>query len=321
MKGHVLVTGGAGYIGSHVCKALANADYVPVAYDSLVLGHENAVKWGPLIRGNILDKPLLIQTLKTFSPVAVFHLASYSNARESCLTPESYYQNNLVGTASVLECLTKCLPNYLIFSSSASVYGKGSSDALTENSPLLPTQTYGHTKLLSEYMIEGFCKQNNICYAALRYFNAAGADLDGETGERHDPETHLIPLLIRVLNKEKEFFPLLNCSHPTRDGTALRDFIHVSDLAEGHILALEYMKKYGSNITLNLGSGTGHTVLEILTALEKRTQRKIPVHLLPPAEEPPSLVANISEATSLLNWHPKYSDLDTILDTALRWHL
>lgn len=321
MKGYVLVTGGAGYIGSHVCKALAAHDYIPITYDSLIIGHKSSVKWGPLIEGDILDKELLTKTLKTFAPIAVFHLASYSNTRQSILEANSYYQNNLIGTASLLECLANHPPSYFLFSSSAAVYGLGSDIPLNENSPLQPTHPYGHTKLLSEYMIDGFCKQKNILYANLRYFNAAGADPDKEIGESHDPETHLIPLLIQVLKKEKEHFPLLNTKHPTTDGTAKRDFIHVSDLAEGHIQALTWMEKYKKNITLNLGSGTGHTILEIIQRLQDITKTNIPISMQAPIEEPPSLVADIRTATSLLTWAPKLSNLNTILETALNWHL
>ncbi|MES2198858.1 MAG: UDP-glucose 4-epimerase GalE [Chlamydiota bacterium] len=321
MKGHVLVIGGAGYIGSHVCKALAAHGYIPITYDSLVIGHRLSVKWGPFIKGDILDKALLINTLKTFTPIAVFHLASYSNTRQSVLEAPSYYQNNLLGTASVLEALAESPPSYFLFSSSASVYGMGSSTPIKEDSPLHPTHPYGHTKLLSEYMVEGFCKQKTIQYANLRYFNVAGADPDKEIGETHDPETHLIPLLIQVLKKEKDCFPLLNNKHPTQDGTAQRDFIHVSDLAEAHIHALEWMDTYKKNITLNLGSGTGHTILEILQRLENLTGQKIPIALQPRIEEPPSLIADITKATELLNWIPKRSNLDTIIETALNWHL
>lgn len=321
MKGHVLVIGGAGYIGSHVCKALAAHDYIPITYDSLVIGHRQSVKWGPFVKGDILDKALLVNTLKTFLPLAVFHLASYSNTRQSVLEAPSYYQNNLLGTASVLEALTEYPPAYFLFSSSASVYGMGSSDPIKEDSPLHPTHPYGHTKLLSEYMVEGFCKQNNIHFANLRYFNAAGADPDKEIGETHDPETHLIPLLIQVIKKEKEYFPLLNSKHPTQDGTAKRDFIHVSDLAEGHIHALSWMDKYKKNITLNLGSGTGFTILEIIQRLESLTDKKIPISMQPSIEEPPSLIADTAKMTSLLNWIPKRSNLDTIIETALNWHL
>lgn len=321
MKENILVTGGAGYIGSHVCKALAASGYTPITYDSLTIGKRSSVKWGPLIQGDILDKVLFTRTLKEFSPLAVFHLASFSNTRQSVLEANSYYENNLLGTASILECLAKHPPHYLLFSSSAAVYGMGSNQPLEESAPLHPTHPYGHTKLLSEYMIEGFCKQNGIHFANLRYFNAAGADPDKEIGEAHDPETHLIPLLIQVVKKEKSYFPLLNSKHPTPDGTARRDFIHVSDLAEGHIQALAWMEKYKKNITLNLGSGTGYTILEIIKRLESLTNTKIPLSSESATAEPASLIANIKAATTSLHFNPKLSSLDTILETALNWHL
>ncbi len=320
MKGNVLVIGGAGYIGSHVCKALATHDYTPITYDSLVIGRLQSVKWGPFIKGDILDKNLLVSTLKAFMPIAVFHLASYSNTRQSIFEADSYYRNNLLGTATILEALTEYPPAYFLFSSSASVYGQGALTPIKEDALLHPTNPYGHTKLLSEYMVEGFCKQNNIHYANLRYFNVAGADPDKEIGEIHDPETHLIPLLIQVLKKEKACFPLLNTKHPTPDGTAERDFIHVSDLAKAHIHALEWLYKYKKNITLNLGSGSGYTILEIIKKLENITGQKIPISLQPPIEEPPSLIADTTKAKDLLNWIPS-SNLDMILETALNWHL
>lgn len=319
MKQHVLVIGGAGYIGSHLCKQLAANNYIPITYDSLSTGHQFAVKWGPLIEGDILDQALLTNTLKAFTPSVVFHLAAYSNIRES--TSQSCYQSNLLGTASILACLTKCPPEYFLFSSSAAVYGKGSANPLKEDSLTSPTHPYGHSKLLSEYMIEGFCRQQKIHYANLRYFNAAGADLEAEIGEAHYPETHLIPLLIQVLKQEQSYFPLLNNHHPTHDGSAQRDFIHVSDLAEGHIQTLKWMEKYKKNITLNLGSGIGHTILDVIQRLQEHTNKKIPIVSHTPIEEPPSLVANIDKAKDLLKWKPKYSGLDTILETALNWHL
>jgi len=321
MTNRVLVTGGAGYIGSHICKALALAGYTPVTYDSLEIGNRSAVKWGPLVEGNILDKSLLSETIKMFRPIAVFHLASYSNMRESLSQKDLYYKNNLVGTASVLECLTSAPPRCFLFSSSASVYGAGSNSPLKENSPVVPGHPYGHTKLLSEYMIEGFCKQRGIHYGNLRYFNAAGADPDGEIGEAHDPETHLIPLLIQVLKNEKAEFSLLNRSHKTADGTAERDFIHVSDLAEGHILAFRFMESEKKNLTINLGSGKGHTILEIVKRLEELSGKKIRVVSGQPTDEPGSLIADITSGSSLIGWNPKHSTLDTILQTALHWHL
>jgi UDP-arabinose 4-epimerase len=319
MSPYVLVTGGAGYIGSHLCKALANSGYIPIVYDSLVTGHKSAVKWGPFIKGDILNEPLLIQTLKRFSPLAVFHLAGYSDARESMQNPLSYYENNVIGTCSLLRALLKHPVPYFIFSSSAAVYGEGGSPLLKEDSRALPITPYGRTKLAIEKMIGDFSKENKVLYANLRYFNAAGADLEGETGEAHDPETHLIPLLIQVLQKKKGHFSLLKDSHATKDGTAVRDFIHVEDLAAGHIQALDYLIKYKKSITLNLGSEKGHSILEIISSLQKKTNKTIPIAKSIAVDEPSSLIADASLAKELIGFSPQHS-LDTILETALRWH-
>src|SRR3990167_383678 len=223
MSPYVLVVGGAGYIGSHLCKALAKNGYLPVVYDSLKTGHRSFVRFGPFVQGDLLDKALLVRTLKKYSPIAVFHLASDSNTREPASKAFSYYQNNLVGTFSLLEALLQHQVPYFIFSSSASIYGKGLANQIPETAKLDPINVYGRTKLSAEFMIKDFCEGQNMHYAYLRYFNAAGADLDGELGESHDPETHLIPLLIQVLQGKKEFFSILGKPHKTKDGTARRD--------------------------------------------------------------------------------------------------
>ncbi len=322
MGKNVLVTGGAGYIGSHLCKALALEGYTPITYDSLETGNLSSILFGPFVQGNVLDLPLLLSTLKTFQPIAVFHLASYTNARAPIEESQNYYRNNLIGTATLLEALKISPCPYLLFSSSASIYGNNSNDSLKikENSPLEGTSPYARTKLSSEKLIADFCKQNKTYYANLRYFNVAGADLDNEIGELHTPETHLIPLLIQVLQgKKKEFFLFAN-QHNTHDGTAKRDFIHVADLAQGHIDALHFLEKNKTSITLNLGSETGHTILDIITKLQEKTAKKIQIIKAHQIEEPASLIADTTLAKNLINWNPRNSSLDTILDTALRWH-
>lgn len=319
MSKNVLVTGGAGYIGSHLCKALALKGYTPVTYDSLKTGHLSAVRFGPFVKGDILDGPLLLSTLRTYKPEAIFHLASYSNTRDSTTEAALYYKNNLIGTHTLLETLLSCPVPYFIFSSSASVYGKATDIPLSESSLLIPSSPYGRIKLSSELMIADFCESQSMHYANLRYFNASGADLDAEIGESHYPETHLIPLLIEALKEEKPFH-LFESNHKTHDGTAKRDFVHVSDLAEGHIQALQFLKQNKKSITLNLGSGKGHTILDIITDLQTRTQKKIPIYKSSSLEEPACLIADITLAKELINWNPKYSTLDTIIETALRWH-
>jgi len=317
----ILVIGGAGYIGSHICKLFAQNGYCPIVYDTFATGHRSFAKFGPYVEANVLDKEKLQKALHTYAPLAVIHLAAYSNIRQSLLEKELYYQNNLQGTQTLLEALKTNPVPYLLFSSSASVYGMGSTLPLTEESKTSAYSPYAETKLLSEELIKDFCSQHATCYGILRYFNVAGADPEKEIGEAHTPETHLIPLLIQVLKKEKTAFPLLTTSHPTADGTAQRDFIHVSDLARAHIDVLQWMQTYKQNITLNLGSGKGHTLLEVIERLEKKVGCPITIEKKHPVEEPASLVADITKASSLLGWRPIHSDLDNILETALCWHL
>lgn len=316
-KESVLVTGGAGYIGSHVCKALAREGYIPVTYDSFETGHKWAVCFGPYVEGSILDKELLISTLKQVRPIAVFHLASLSNPRQSHIEALSYYKNNVIGTYTLLEALSYVPIPYFLFASSASVY-QTNVNPLQETTPLLPLTPYGRTKLACEMMIADFCKLHPMCHATLRYFNAAGADVDGNLGESHFPETHLIPLLIQAIQKENRF-TLFGKDHPTKDGTTQRDYVHVEDLANAHLQALEWMQLYKKNISLNLGSGKGHTILEILHKLEAYAGKKASIQLAPSIEEAPSLVSDITLARDTIGWNPTKS-LEQILETAWNWH-
>ncbi|MBM3198321.1 MAG: UDP-glucose 4-epimerase GalE [Chlamydiae bacterium] len=321
MNAPVLVIGGAGYIGSHLCKSLAHQGYTPIVYDSLRTGHKEFVRFGPLLVGDLLDTPYLESVLKEYHPSAVFHLAADSHARETSQKALTYYQNNLGGTLSLLQALSKHPVPYLLFSSSAAVYGESSTSPIPESSPLIPLSYYGRTKLACEFAIHDFCQGQNIQYAFLRYFNAAGADPEGEIGERHTPETHLIPLLIQVLKKELSHFTLFGKPHKTEDTTAIRDFIHVTDLAIGHLQALEWLQAHSGHLTLNLGSGQGYSILQIISALERKVGSSIPLLRTHEVEEPSCLVADITNARTLLGFTPEHSSLDSILDTALRWHL
>jgi UDP-glucose-4-epimerase GalE len=314
-----LVIGGAGYIGSHLCKALAYEGYSPITYDSLETGHRSCIRWGPFIQGNILNKPLLSSTLKQFAPSAVFHLAAYSNARST--QNRAYFRNNVLGTQTVLEAMQQSHICPFIFSSSAAVYGQGSNLQMEENCPALPLSVYGKTKLACEGLVADFCQNMDVPYAILRYFNVAGADPDREIGENHDPETHLIPSLIKILSKPSEHFTLFSHNHPTHDGTAKRDFIHVCDLARAHIDLLKWLHEHKKKIILNLGSGIGHTILDVISSLEAITQKKIPIQIAEQVLEPSCLVADIAKAKKLLDWEPKCSDLTSIIHSALNWHL
>ena len=317
-----IVTGGAGYIGSHVCKALKEKGFTPIVIDNLVQGHRRAVQWGPFVLGDILDKNLLKRVFREFSPLGVIHLASHTNVRESLLSPNKYYSNNLLGTLTLLEAMIEERITSLIFSSSAAVYGSPEKIPIKENSPTNPLNPYGSSKLMAEKMIDDTARAHNLSYACLRYFNAAGADPDGLIGESHDPETHLIPNALLSLIKKKKQLSIYGCDHKSPDGTAVRDYIHVTDLAEAHVKALAYLLETPqAQLTLNIGTGTGYSVKEIIHTIQNITSLPLPTQIVPRiSEEPPLLVADAKKAASLLNWKPTHSDLDTIIKTAWSWH-
>ena len=313
---NVIVTGGAGYIGSHVCLALKQAGFTPVVFDHLKQGHEWAIQWGPFVLGDILDKSLLKDTFQKFSPLGVIHLASCINVRESLLTPEKYYRNNLLGTLSLLEAMIEESIPHLIFSSTAAVYGNSQQIPIEEGHKTEPLNPYGLTKLMGERMIHDFSEAYDLSYACLRYFNAAGADPNGAIGEAHDPETHLIPRALLTLLKKDNPLPIYG------DGTAVRDYIHVSDLAEAHVKALLYLlNSFKQQLTLNLGTGQGHSLNAILKRVEELTAHSLPTQFMPAIPgDPYMLVADAKKASLLLDWHVRYSDLDTIIATAWAWH-
>jgi UDP-glucose-4-epimerase GalE len=288
----VLVIGGAGYIGSHVCKALAKNGHIPVTYDNLSSGHQWAIKWGPFFEGDILDTARLEQAILTHKPTAVVHLASYIDVRESKKDPFKYYENNLVGTLALLQVLRKHEIKKLIFSSSAAVYGKPLYTPLDENHPKNPINPYGKIKWVIENLLEDFYHSYGLASISLRYFNAAGADSDGEIGEAHHPETHLIPRILFTASKKQELLTIFGSDFPTVDGTAVRDFIHVTDLAEAHVKALHTLDKTPQVLALNLGTGKGFSIFEMITTAELVTGVKIPYRIDKANEEdPPLLIA------------------------------
>lgn len=303
----VLVTGGAGYIGSHICKALAQAGYTPITFDNLSRGHEHLVKWGPLVRGDITDPAALNKVFSNHDISAVIHCAALTYVGESVEKPDLYHQNNVSGTRRLLDAMRAHAVNRIVFSSSCAVYGQGP-NPLDESCPLGPCSPYGWTKLHCEEELAAatWCK-----VTALRYFNAAGADPDGETYELHDPETHLIPLALKA-----ERLSIFGTDYDTPDGTAVRDYLHVTDLAQAHICALTYD---GHHFALNLGSGHGHSVLEVINQVEQTTDRKVNIiHAERRAGDPPILVADNRLARSELGWTPTHSDLQTVIETARR---
>ncbi len=321
MSSTVLVTGGAGYIGSHACKALARAGFRPIAYDNLVYGHADAVKWGPLVDGDIADGPRLRAVLSAERVVAVMHFAAFAYVGESMTDPAKYFRNNTVGTLTLLDSMRDVGVDRIVFSSTCATYGIPSEVPISESTPQRPVNPYGESKLMVERVLEWYDQAYETKSVCLRYFNAAGADLEGEIGESHDPETHLIPLAIKASLGQAPALRVFGTDYPTPDGTAMRDFIHVEDLADAHVRALRHLLHGGQSLKLNLGTGKGHTVREVVRAVERATGRPVPVIEAPRrAGDPPALVADASQARLKLDWIPTRSDLDTIVTSAVRWH-
>jgi UDP-arabinose 4-epimerase len=316
----ILVVGGAGYIGSHVCKALKQAGFSPVVYDNLHNGHPWAVKWGPLVQGDLLDRTALDQTFQTYHPTAVIHLASYINVRESMTSPDLYYRNNVDGSRHLLEAMVHHKVDQIVFSSTAAVYGQPTQVPIVEEHACQPINVYGKTKWLVEQMLADFFQAHQLRSVSLRYFNAAGADESGEIGEAHAPETHLIPLAILAALGKNPALNIFGTDHSTPDGTPIRDFIHVTDLAEAHVQALQWLLKGGTKISLNLGSGKGYSLREVLAAIEQKVG-PVPYEVVSRnLSDPPVLIADISAAKRVLNWTPGKSDLATIISSAVEWH-
>lgn len=317
----VLVTGGAGYIGAHVCKALAGAGFLPIAFDNLVRGHAGAVRWGPLAVGDTLDRAALDDVLRIHRPAAVVHLAALAYVGESMADPGRYFRANVVGTLTLLEAMRDHGVRDLVFSSTCATYGVPAALPITEATPTAPINPYGASKLMAEQMIADFGAAHGLRWTVFRYFNAAGADPGGEAGESHDPEPHLVPLAIDAALGRRDAFTILGTDYPTPDGSCVRDFIHVSDIAEAHLLALAALAGGRSRGLYNLGSGTGHSVRAVLAEIERapgRTIRRIEGQRRP--GDPPLLVAVAAKAAAELGWRPRWSDLATIIDTAVAWH-
>ncbi|MBP7074474.1 MAG: UDP-glucose 4-epimerase GalE [Rhabdochlamydiaceae bacterium] len=312
---NVLVVGGAGYIGSHTCKALRQKGYVPIVYDNLQNGHKWAAGSNPLVVGDLLDPELLDQTFKTYKPLAVLHFASSIDCRASMNQPALYYRNNVVGSLNLLDAMQKNGVLKLVFSSTAAVYGFPESEKITESHPCKPVNVYGNTKWMVEQIIHDFEKAYGLAGVILRYFNAAGADRDGELGEAHHPETHFIPLAIQTALEKQTHLNVFG------DGSAIRDYIHVSDLANAHVKALEWLLNGKGPMTLNLGTGKGYSLNEVLEMVEKVAQKPIKRVLQPKnPNEPFKLIADPTEAQKALDWTPALSDLETIVSTAYNWH-
>jgi UDP-arabinose 4-epimerase len=322
MSSAILVTGGAGYVGSHACKALAKAGYLPVTYDNLSRGYRQAVRWGPLVEGDLHDRARLVTALREHNIAAVMHFAAFAYVGESVSEPELYYRNNVGGTLALLGAMRAAEISTIVFSSTCAIYGTPDTVPIVETAAVRPVNPYGETKLAIERALGWYGQAYGLRSVALRYFNAAGADPDGEIGERHDPETHLIPLVIRAALGQAGPVSVFGTDYPTPDGTAIRDYIHVADLADAHVRALAYLDAGGSSAAFNLGTGTGHSVREVIAAVEHQGNHAVPRTDAPRrAGDPPALVADPTLADRILGWRASQSDLTTIIRTALAWHL
>ena len=316
----VLVTGGGGFIGSHACKALKAAGFLPVTLDNLSTGHADAVRFGPLVQGDVRDTALVAAALSEHRAIAVIHFAASAYVGESMAKPGLYYDNNLGGMIGLLKGCDAAGVNRIVFSSSCATYGVPDTLPIRETTPQRPINPYGRTKLVCEQMLADHAAAHGLRYAALRYFNAAGADPEGELGERHSPETHLLPLALRAASGEGAPLQVFGTDYPTPDGTCIRDYIHVTDLARAHVLAVERLLSGGESLMVNLGTGRGLSIRDILTGIAALTGREVPVVWGPRrAGDPPALVADPTAAREALGFATRNSDLNTILAHSAPW--
>jgi len=310
----VLVTGGAGFIGSHACKALASEGFTPVTLDNLCTGNREDVRWGPFVEADMRDTGAVEQALEAHAIDVVMHFAAFAYVGESMVKPSEYYDNNVGGTLSLLQACRSRGVDKIVFSSSCATYGIPETLPITEDAPQAPISPYGRTKLIGEQMLGDFSRAYGTRHVILRYFNACGADPEGELSEKHRPETHLIPLALMAAGGRLERLDIYGDDYPTPDGTCIRDYVHVSDLAAGHVAALRHLLGGGPNLALNLGSGTGHSILEVMRAIREVTGREVPVRMGPRRPgDPPVLCADTARAERELGFRPRFSDLATVI--------
>lgn len=313
----ILVTGGAGYIGSHTCKLLSAAGYLPVVFDNLSRGNERSVAWGPLVVGDIRDRNALQQAIGTYQPKAIIHFAALAYVGESVHEPAEYYSTNVSGTIAVLDAARASSIENIIFSSSCATYGVPETLPIRETSSQNPISPYGRTKLMGEQIIGDYASAYGMKYAILRYFNACGADPDGELGEWHTPETHLIPRVLMAASGLIDEIEVFGADYDTSDGTCVRDYIHVSDLARAHLKALVHLESGGESLSVNLGTGRGVSIKEILQAVTRMTSKSVPTVFRPRRPgDPAELYADPAKAREHLDFMPELSDIDTIVRTA-----
>lgn len=318
---NILVVGGAGYIGSHMCKVLGQNGHTPIVLDNLIYGHRNAVRWGPFVEGAVEDRSLLDRVFSEYAIDAVMHFAAYCYVGESVTEPAKYYRNNVANTLSLLEVMVEKNIDKFLFSSTCATYGKALSLPLTETHRQAPVNPYGRSKLMVEQILADYKAAYGMTYTALRYFNAAGADPAGEIGEDHRPETHLIPLVLKTALGQNETVRIFGDDYPTEDGTCVRDYIHVMDLAQAHLLALEQLLAGDPGDVYNLGNGNGYSVREIVRVARQVTGRPIPAVIAERRPgDPAVLIGSSDKAIDRLGWRPAFADLATIVETAWQWH-
>lgn len=317
----ILVTGGAGYIGSHINKELNKQGYETVVIDNLSYGHEDFVKWGALERVDLSNSREIRKVFQNYPIDAVMHFAAFTYVGESVEDPQKYYLNNLRNTLNLLKVMLEFEVEKIVFSSTCATYGDPLEIPITEDHPQNPISPYGRGKFMVEQVLRDYSQAYGLKYASLRYFNAAGADPDGELGESHQPETHLIPLILDAALGRREDIKIFGTDYPTPDGTCIRDYIHVTDLADAHIKALEYLENSGKSEVFNLGNGNGFSVREVIEEARKVTGRKITaVETDRRPGDPPILIGSSKKAREILKWEPKFDDLSQIISTAWEWH-
>ena len=317
----ILITGGAGYIGSHTNKLISSNGFETVILDNLSTGYRDFVKWGKLLEGDLSSLDDLNKVFSEHKIDAVIHFAASAYVGESMQSPQKYYFNNVVNTLNLLKVMRKYDCNKIIFSSSCATYGEPKTTPIDENHPQGPINPYGMTKFMIEKILLDYSKAYEFKYVSLRYFNAAGADFDLEIGEKHNPETHLIPLLLEVASGKSEKFKIFGSDYKTKDGTCIRDFIHVNDLAQAHLVSLESLLNNGKSDIFNLGTGVGFSILDVIKAVEETTLSQISTEIHDRRSgDPAILIASSDKIMRKLNWEPEYADLNLIIKSAFNWY-
>jgi UDP-glucose 4-epimerase len=318
----ILIVGGAGYIGSHMNKLLNRRGYETVVFDNLVYGNRDFVRWGEFVLGDLADRDQVRLCFRKYPIDTVMHFSAFAYVGESVTDPARYYLNNVANTLNLIEAMRESgNVRHLIFSSSCATYGVPEEIPITEDHPQRPVNPYGRSKLMIEEILKDYDKAYGIKHVNLRYFNAAGADPEGDIGERHDPETHLIPLTIYAALGISQDVKVFGTDYPTGDGTCIRDYVHVMDLADAHIRAMEYLKTKGESASFNLGNGNGYSVREIIETVKKISKKDFKVTEADRREgDPPVLVGSSEKAIEVLEWRPQYASIETIVETAYNWH-